>query len=110
MYKGHRIGWKMLKGVEPSEYIDHKDGNPGNNRPTNMREATHRQNSINTFRQDRALPRGVIADGNRFLARVWVMTGHKNLGSFGTPEEASAAYIKATTELHGEFAYHRRAQ
>ena len=46
-YLAHRISWKMHHGSEPSEYVNHEDGDLSNNRPDNLREATKWQNNVN---------------------------------------------------------------
>jgi hypothetical protein len=86
--------------------IDHKDGDPWNNRLSNLRVCTPRQNqrnSIGTRNKKSRLPKGVFKDRTRFVAKITVDRKTIRLGSFGRPEEAFAAYEKAAKELHGEF-------
>ena len=45
-YQAHRLIWKMVHGVDPKEQIDHVDMDPGNNRLSNLREATQAQNLL----------------------------------------------------------------
>lgn len=52
-FLGHRVVWKMSRGVEPPDIIDHIDRNPANNRPDNLREATAAENWRNSSRQIR---------------------------------------------------------
>ena len=42
-----RIIWKIIKGKDPDQVIDHIDGNPANNRISNLRDVTQRENSLN---------------------------------------------------------------
>jgi hypothetical protein len=41
------------------------------------------------------LPKGVRKSGNRFQAQIWRNGKYVHLGAFGTPEEASEAYLLA---------------
>ena len=42
-----RVIWKIIKGKDPDQVIDHIDGNPANNRISNLRDVTQRENSLN---------------------------------------------------------------
>ena len=106
-----RLVWVWMTGEDPGDnYVDHIDGNPSNNKWSNLRLTTPAQNSHN-----RILPsnlsgyRGVYKlskpCGKRYYSQV-VSNGVKHyLGVFDTPEEAHAAYIQKIAELHGEYAY-----
>lgn len=48
VYKKHRIIYKMWYGKDPgNKVIDHRDGNPSNNCPTNLRCVRHSANIQN---------------------------------------------------------------
>lgn len=46
-YAVHRVVWKMHYGVEPPEFIDHKNRNEWDFRIDNLRPATQSQNNAN---------------------------------------------------------------
>jgi hypothetical protein len=101
-YRTHRVAWLYVTGSWPVDQIDHINGVRNDNRFSNLREATHAQNSCNRAARQRELPRGVYR-GDRpgtYKAKINKIF----LGSFATPEEAHAAYAKAALEHHGEFA------
>jgi hypothetical protein len=99
----HRVIWKMMHGVDPQE-VDHKDGDPLNNRLGNLRNATRAQNTRNRGRKERAGYRGVSRQGNRWCARIRVDGRLIHLGSFADPESAYAAYVRAAKKHFGAFA------
>lgn len=106
-YGGGRIAWLIMTGAWPAKEIDHIDGNPSNNKWSNLREATRSQQLCNTrVRRDNALGVKGVCWGRRgkYEAYVSVAGNRKNLGSFATIEEAKAAYDAAARERHGEFA------
>lgn len=113
----HRIILAMVLGRWP-DYVDHKDGNRVNNLPSNLREAAWRHNAFNKNVPERKpdarhLPRGVYLrwDGKKYIARIRRSSGKattRHLGSFDTPEQASAAYEAAAIEEHGKFAFQYR--
>ena len=103
-YKAHRLAWLYVYGEFPKSDIDHKDGNPENNKIENLRLATNSQNQANAKRMaGKKIPKGVRIMGSRYQARITFEGKMKYLGTFGTPEAASEAYGIAADRLYGEF-------
>jgi len=98
----HRVIWKMVKGEEPPDHLDHKDGDPSNNRWKNLRDATafsnvwnRSQNRNNTSGFPCIYPiKTKRASSKKF--RVRMRRGPLNyVADFHTLEEAKAAYEAA---------------
>ena len=104
-YYAHRVIWCMVHGYWPKDDIDHKDGDPRNNRPDNLREATRSQNLANS---ERNRMRGVRWNGAGYCARIHVEGQEIWLGSYRTVEEAKAAYQAGADRHFGEYAFHNR--
>lgn len=103
LVRAHRIIWKMFFGDEPDE-IDHRDGNPFNNRLGNLRRATRSQNICNRrVRPGASGFRGVTRDRKRWAARITVNYRVIWLGTFDDPAAAHRAYLAAARIHHGEF-------
>jgi HNH endonuclease/AP2 domain len=110
LYYVHQLIWMWMTG-EPfpdGHQIDHINMDPWDNRWSNLRLATHSQNMINRkgwgrtgFKGVRIEPRGKVP---KYVATIKVNGIKHYLGSYRTPEEAHAAYVKAARQLHGEFA------
>jgi hypothetical protein len=90
----------MYYGVDPSREIDHKDGNPSNNRIGNLREATRRQNCQNV----RAKGVRYEPDRKRWVARICIDYRQIYIGRFKTEKEARIAYLAASKSHRGSFA------
>lgn len=105
-YMVHRIVFALHNGRWPAGQVDHKNGDASDNRPSNLREATHAQNCMNRRSCSRlGLPKGVAQQKNgRFQARIGVARRLISLGTFDTPEAAHAAYMTAAREHFGDFA------
>ena len=105
----HRVIFELANDtvLGEAEEIDHRDGNPRNNEPYNLRIATSAQNARNSKCQksSRFGLKGVRREkrGLGYSAIIYADHKHIFLGMFKTPEEAHAAYAKASLELHGEF-------
>jgi hypothetical protein len=86
--------------------VDHVDGNPLNNRRSNLRFCTHAQNMKNrkVHRSNKLGVKGVHLAGKRYRAEIKVDGQRYGLGSFLTLAEAAAAYKTASARFHGEFA------
>jgi len=107
-YPAHQLAWLYVMGTWGRPTIDHRDGNPANNRWSNLRLATHSQNNANRRRPRHNTSgfKGVSYDRQR---QQWKATickdGHTMcLGWFDTPQAAHRAYVKAARKLFGEFA------
>ncbi len=108
-YVASRLAWLLMTGEWPPHFIDHKDTDPTNNKFDNLRCATEGQNRANSKKRsdNTSKYKGVSWDpiNSKWVARIRVPKGkYSNLGRFCDPEEAHAAYCRAATELHGEFA------
>lgn len=107
-YLASRLAWFYVKGVWPSNQIDHEDLCEGNNSWANLREATHTQNRWNTPKRVHNTSgfKGVHrhTGTNKYYARIRVPGKRIFLGSFSTPEAAHEAYALAAVKFHGQFA------
>lgn len=106
-YLAHRLAWLIVTGKWPHQ-IDHKNHKPSDNRWTNIREATFFQNGQNRgiHRRNRSGYKGIFKwlDRNKWGATIQAHGKKIYLGTFDTPQAASAAYRKAAKKLHGRFA------
>jgi hypothetical protein len=105
----HRLAIKAPEGLD----VDHRNGNPLDNRKENLRLATRAQNQLNKG------PRSTYAGktpSSRYKGVHWYKRKRKwqvqiqvkgnrhNLGYFTDELEAAKAYDRAALDLHGEFA------
>lgn len=105
-YGAHRLACFYVSGKYPDYEVDHKDGNPSRNPFSNLRPATHSQNSKNRkLNQNSSLrTKGVTKNHKGYKARIQVNGLRIHLGTFKTKEEAAAAYATAAQKYFGEFA------
>lgn len=105
----HKAAWIWSGNIIPDGFdIDHENGDPWDNRFSNLRLADKNGSSRNRgeFRRNgkpRKFPKGVNCLKGRFLARIRFNYELFYLGSFDTPQEASEVYEKKARELFGEF-------
>ena len=108
MYRAHQLAWLYMKGEWGRPVIDHRDGNPLNNRWRNLRLSTRSENSANRPRDvsNTSGFKGVSFDRRRgnWIARIRKDARDYFLGRFATAEEAHEAYVAAARLLFGEFA------
>lgn len=108
-YLAHRLAWIYMTGAWPVNQIDHKDGDPSNNKFENLREATRFQNMANVKSSGNYnnLPRGVQKRSGKRGYVAQINNGkNRYLGTFDTPEDAGEFYQLASEMLRGEYAFH----
>lgn len=103
-YKTHRVVWLISTGAWPVDQLDHINGVRTDNRPINLREATHATNQHNLTRASKSSSgvRGVSWHKKtaKWQAQITVDRRRIALGLFDTPQEAETAYGKAKANLH----------
>lgn len=88
--------------------IDHINGNPLDNRKSNLRLATHAQNLYNRKTKNKTGYKGVQpcnSKKNPFMAYIKIQGKRVHLGQFKTAEEAARVYDTKAKEVQGEFAW-----
>ena len=88
------------------EVIDHKNGDPLDNRRSNLRRATKSQNTANVGRMatNKTGFKGVVKHGKRFRAFAHLNGETLYLGTFDKARDAACAYDAKARELFGRFA------
>ena len=104
IYLAHQIVWLLHHGVWPDHEIDHINGVPDDNRPRNVRRCTHSQNIANTAVRNPTGFKGVRCVRGKYLALLTHKQKQRYLGTFDTPEEASAVYLAEARRAFGAFA------
>lgn len=113
--KGERIRLRLhryLLGLPPEDTreVDHINGNPLDNRRSNLRVCTRAENSRNRRigRNNTSGYKGVHfrRQRNKWKAAIKINNKERCLGLFATPEMAHEFYCLAADLLHGEFANH----
>jgi hypothetical protein len=104
-YPLHHLVFMYFNNKKPDFDIDHIDGDKINNKINNLREATKKENNQNrcTHSDNKTGFKGVVQYGEKYRAYIKHDGVTINLGSFDTPEEASAVYKKESKKLFGEF-------
>lgn len=104
LYKAHRLAWLLMTGRWPKKGIDHINGNPSDNRWTNLREATQAENMQNLSIRSHNTSGYPGVSWNRVLMK-WQVTIRKNgkskyLGLFDCVKKAASAYLTAKSKYH----------
>lgn len=102
----HRLAWQYVTGHPPADQIDHINGDKHDNRFENLREATASTNGANMHGRSSSGFKGVYLEkrSGRWFSAICVRNKRMHLGTFGSPEEAHAAYVAAAAKHFGEFA------
>ena len=104
-YFAHRLAWLYVYGVWPTNDIDHRDHNKGNNKISNLRDVTatiNGQNQITANIGNLSGFLGVTYDKQHCKYRAQIKVGGKQkyLGLFLTAENAHSAYLSAKRAFH----------
>lgn len=106
-YQASHIAWFYMTGLWPAVFIDHKDGEPSNNKFDNLRSATNAENARNRkkHKNNGSGFTGVYWSKfrNRWMARIRFEGKLKHIGCYDTPEEAAEAYEVTAKKLFGAF-------
>ena len=98
----HRYIFDCSKG----EYIDHISGDKKDNRKSNLRVCTPKQNSHNKRHMSRNKTGTIGVHQNsrgKYIAQICIDGKTHHLGTFDNLQDAKNARIKAEKELYGEF-------
>lgn len=90
--------------------VDHINRNRLDNRKSNLRVCTQKQNTIagNGWEKAEIKYKGVSymrSGGKKVLHKFRARINKKQIGTFNTPEEAAKAYDQEAKRLYGEYAY-----
>jgi hypothetical protein len=105
-------GWeymhKVIMNAGGDVIVDHIDGNPSNNRKSNLRIVNRTQNNMNskTRTHNTSGYKGVTksVSSDKYVASIGVNYKRIYLGVYQTPTEAALAYNQAALKYHGEYA------
>lgn len=103
--KMHRV----IMGIdEPNIVVDHKNGDTFDNRKSNLRICTMKENSKNQRGNSKSgLPVGVRkTKSGKYVVRIMVDRKQIHIGTFNTVEDAKSAREKAELKYCGDFAQH----
>jgi hypothetical protein len=103
---------RHLMGARPGEFVDHANGNTLDNRRSNLRLCTKRQNQQNSRKRrtydgkptKNRLKGTHPTKQGKWTARIRHTGKYHYLGTFDTELEAYSAYCSAADLFHGEFA------
>lgn len=100
----HRAIWAMVYGTWPRHMVDHVNGDKRDNRVVNLRDATNRENILNSSirRTNRYGVPGVYPDSNKWVARITVRKRTIYLGRFSTFGGA----VKARKDAEIAYGFH----
>lgn len=102
---------RLIMGAKRGQHVDHINGNPLDNRRSNLRfcdKAGNSQNIRSSKNQKNGGYKGVFPMGLRWRAQIGITRGGQltqiHLGCFADPKDAARAYDVAARKLFGRFA------
>ena len=104
----HRLAWLYVYGQFPDRDLDHINRDPSDNRISNLRLATPRQNSANrpVHKDSKSGLKGVCAlPSGKYMASIKDGERVKYLGTFDDPNVAYEVFRREEVRIHGEYAW-----
>jgi hypothetical protein len=95
---------RLIIGATKGAVVDHINGNTLDNRRSNLRVCTHRQNLANSGARTGRFKGVSHTRHGGWRATIHIGKKQTHLGIFETEEAAARAYDAAAIRLHGEFA------
>lgn len=89
----HRVAWLLYYGAPPTGVVDHIDGDPSNNKITNLRDITQRENSRNQKHHRDGATSGISNSSGKWRAYTTIKKKQIFLGYHPTKEAALEARI-----------------
>ena len=104
-YMVHRLVFLYCKGWLPAQ-IDHKDGNPMNNKISNLRPASHAEQQWNrtNLRRNKSGFKGVHKHGKNWRVEIMAHGKRVRVSGFKTKEDAARKFNELALKVHGKFA------
>lgn len=106
-YLVHRVCWAIHYGEWPRSFLDHINGEPSDNRISNLRLVTRQQNCMNQklLSTNKTGLKGVHLHRvtGKYAAKICYQGRPKHLGLFTDPLEAHEVYCLAAELLFQEF-------
>jgi len=103
-YLAHRLAWLYVYGEFPASCMDHANRCPSDNKISNLRPATFKENQQNRKinKNNKSGHAGVYFDkfNLKWRAHIAVNSESISLGSFSTKDEAIKARREAKKKLH----------
>lgn len=95
-FKVHRLVYKLFNPIfDETLYIDHINGDRGDNRIENLRLVTRQENNFNYTKA-----KGYTEVTGKFKVRIGINNCTFHVGTFNSKEEAKLAYKEAKDSFH----------
>lgn len=108
LYRAHRLAWLYSYGEWPERNIDHANGDPSDNRLSNLRLCSQSENAANSRRKstNSSGVKGVYWNKQAGKWRARITKNYKTIeiGQFDRLEDAAAAYARTAEKVFGQFA------